>query len=107
MKTDSEEIDFFENSETKTENDEIEILENSEMKTDIEENDFFEKSDEKTDNEETKNQGQQSGESRACQEELKKHLTEEQQKMRKSSKEGSHAVESTVKQKWENRIMKR
>ena len=107
IKTNSEDSDSFENS-MKTDSEEIEIFESSKKKTDIGEKNFFINSDEKTDNEQTKNQGQQSGESRGCQEDLKEHLTEEQPKKGKSSQEdeiGSHAVESMVEeqQKRENR----
>ena len=101
-----EEITDIVNSDIKTNSEDSDSFENS-IKTDIGEKNFFVNSDEKTDNEETKNQGQQSGESRGCQD-LKKHLTEEQPKKGKSSKEGSHAVESMVEEhkKRENRIMK-
>ena len=75
----SEDSDSFENS-MKTDSEELEIFESSKKKTDIEEKDFFINSDEKTDNEKTKNQGRQSRESRGYQENLKQHLTEEQQK---------------------------
>ena len=79
----SEDSDSLENS-MKTDSEEQEIFESSEKKTDIEEKNIFINGDEKTDNEKTKNQGQQSRESKGYQENLKQHLTEDQQKMGKS-----------------------
>ena len=87
----SEENDSLENS-VKADSEESEIFENSKAEM----GDFFMNSDEKTDNEVTKNHGQLSGKQQGCQEKLKAHLAEEQNKM--SRKEGIDAENSTVEQ---------
>ena len=78
-RTNSEDSDSIENS-MKTDSEDIEIFENSEKKTDIEEKNFFINSDKKTDNEKTKNPSQRSGEKKGCQEHSEESRVDEQPK---------------------------